>query len=158
DRATTDLGQARQLEAGVLREAEKASVREAIDQLRAADGQQQFQPAVEQQPEAGQQPVEQPKQPVDDESTAALREQKVLAAVQEYVGQANQQAEALANYYAAAVQQNAQLTLAGFQSRNPELRNIPMENWGAVLQSINQTNPQRASQILAEFDNAKTVL
>src|SRR5262249_39701682 len=111
-------------------------------------------------PEATQpQPVEQPTQQVgDDEVAKALQNPKVLQAVQEHVAQATQQANAAANYYAAAVQQNAELTLAGFQSRNPELRNIPMQNWAAVLQSINQSNPQRASQILAEFDNAKTVL
>jgi hypothetical protein len=166
EQAAHDLGSYRQASA----ESEQAEldrvIAEAIDELRADAQPQQVPPDVQQQqtpqPEAQAQPQQEAVPGVDPEIQRLLEQNpKLLSAVVElqsqaqnaqnyYAQEASRAMEAAQQQYHQGLANNANVLLANFQARFPELR-VPMENWQAVIQSLAQSNPQRAEQISGEI-------
>src|SRR5262249_3239022 len=121
--------------------------------------QQQAQPTVE----AQQQPVEQQPQAQeqpqagDDEISRLLQQNpKLLSAMSDLQQHWEGQTRAAQDYYNRALANNAQVLVSHIATRNPELRGIPVEQWPVVLQSLNASNPQRASQLLGELEGTRS--
>jgi hypothetical protein len=150
---------------GVAGEYLTVSPGDAIDQLRAGD---------QQQPQAPAEPVALDKQIAAQQETAtpqaqtppvaedpvqkALSDPAVLNAVQQHVAQANQQAEAMGNYYAQAVQHNAMAATAALVQQYPELANLTPEQIPVAIKTIAATQPERAQSIVRHIENTSRLV
>src|SRR5262249_52426352 len=151
----------------------EAEIARAIDQLRSGDAQQQ-QPAPEaqqtpqaQQPETPQS-AEAPPPGVDPEEWQASRtnpkllhtlaelQQQSVNAVGYAEQEATRQVEQARQAYDQGLRQNSELLVAHISARHPELR-VPMQNWPAVIESLQQSNPRRAQEISAELHNTRAL-
>src|SRR5262249_26242752 len=132
EQAAADVAGARHSEARAVQAAEDEALRQALDQLRAEVN---VQPQQQQQPQAEAPPV-QPDQAAqaDDEVARALQNPHVLAAVQDYVGQAQNHAVQLGQAYVNATAQNAVMATASLVAQFPELQNLTPEQIPVAIQ------------------------
>jgi hypothetical protein len=158
EQAAHDLAAHRQGKDQVAADAEAQSIRDAIDQLRAGDQQpaaaepQQVKPETPVQPEA--QPVEDRNQKVQ----RMLQDPDFLAAAQETIATQTTQAAQAKAQYESAIRDSATVVLAGIAARHPELQGQPVQNWPVIIRTLQQSAPQRASQIFSELEATQTVL
>jgi hypothetical protein len=162
DQASADLTRFRSQVAEARKAAEDQELAAAFDAIIRQDAQQ---PA-----DAQQHPVEQQAQPEPivqpvtadpvphAEVIEALRNPKVLAALDQERQQYAAQAEQARQAYEAGLAQNASLFLGAMGARHAELRGVHPSQWGAIIQSLNQTNPRRAGEILTEIEGGKNFL
>src|SRR5262249_41206146 len=135
------LTAARQSEAAAKQAAEDIELARQIDALRAEQ-----QPVEAQQPQQPQQPqpVQEQAQQADDYVAKALSDPRILSAVEQTVSQANQRADAVANYYQQAVAQNASAAAYSLIASYPELQGINPEQIPTAIQVLAKSNPERA--------------
>jgi len=150
EQAAHDLFLARQADELATKTAADAELQQVVDQLRG--DKQQPEPQA-QTPEAPVQP--QPEQTPETRVAEALKDPAVLAAMNEHITQHQQQATKAQQAYEAAVLQNANVTLANISARYPELRNVGMDQWPTVLQTLQTSNPQRFQQISQELQGTR---
>jgi hypothetical protein len=149
-----------------------AEIARTIDELRAGDAQPR-QPPV--QPTEAQTPQPEPQQQ-QRPASEDIEIQKLLEAnprLLSAVVELQNQAQNAQNYYAQesaraieqaqrtysdGLQQNAALLLGVIAQRNPELKASHPSQWPVILQSLNQTNPQRAQAILTELEGSRNFL
>jgi hypothetical protein len=130
---------------------ENHQIAQAIDELRNPQ-------PVEQQPQITQ-PEAQQQAPADDEVARALQNPKVLAAIQDYVGHANQQAAAVAQQYVAATQQNASAAAAALLHSYPELQGLTdPQQLRTAIQVTAKQNPQRAQAMVNHVEAVRRVV
>jgi hypothetical protein len=160
EQASVDITRARQQDAAELERLESEPLAQEIDRLRGYDPtqQQQAQPAVQQQ-EAPPVPVEQTPQGDFDLAAEFQKNPRLLNAVQEYTAQAQRQADAMAQYYTQAVQQNAEAAAASIVSQWPELRGLnSQEQFRTAIQTVAATNPQRAQAMVQHIEQTRAVI
>jgi len=154
EQAAFDLSNYRRGIGDQLEQLESLQVQQAIDQLRNPQPVEQQQQIT--QPEG--QP-EQQQQAGDDEVARALQNPKVLAAVQDYVGQANAQANAAAQYYVQATQQNASAAAAALLHSYPELQGLTdPAQLQVAIGVVAKSNPQRAQAMVGHVEAVRRVL
>jgi hypothetical protein len=154
EQAAHDLARWRESVGQTIEDAERQQLQETVDALR---GEQQQQPVAEQQ--AAQPQETQPEQPVQEDRNQKvqrmLQDPDFLAAAQEQIATQTAQAEQARQTYEAAVLQNAHVTLANISARHPELRNVGLDQWPVVLQTLQASNPQRFQQISQELQGTR---
>jgi hypothetical protein len=154
EQAAHDLARWRESVGQTIEDAERQQLQEAVDALR---GEQLPQPVAEQQ--AAQPQETQPAQPVQEDRNQKVQrmfqDPDFLAAAQEQIATQTAQAEQARQQYEAAVLQNANVTLANISARYPELRNVGMDQWPVVLQTLQASNPQRFQQISQELQGTR---
>jgi hypothetical protein len=160
EQAAHDLFLAREQDALATKTAADAELQQVVDQLRGDQQQQPVAPehqskaTVDAAAQAELAAVEQAASG-DDEVARALQNPRVLAAVEQQVSQYQQQAEQARQTYEQAVLQNANVTLANISARYPELRNVGLDQWPTVLQTLQTSNPQRFQQISQELQGTR---
>jgi hypothetical protein len=101
---------------------------------------------------------EQPQATGDDYVAKALQDPRILSAVQEHVAQANQQAHAMGNYYAQAVQANANAATAALISSFSELGGLTAEQVPVAIKTVAQSNPERAQNMVRHIENTRALI
>jgi hypothetical protein len=161
EQAAHDLALARRGEAEARQTTADLELQQALDQLRQSEQQQQ--------PEQAQEPValdkqfpaqpapEQP-QAADDEVAKALSSPKVLAAIQDHINQATAQSNAMGQYYAQAVQQNAMAATAALVAQYPELQNLTPEQIPTAIKTVAVGNPERAAAMAQHIRQVSDVV
>jgi hypothetical protein len=156
EQAAHDLFLAREQDALATKTAADAELRQAVDALRAD----QQQPVAEQpaQPEVPQPEAQPAQEDRNQKIQRMLQDPDFLAAAQESIQAQAQQAEQARQTYEQAVLQNANVTLANISARYPELRNVGLDQWPTVLQTLQTSNPQRFQQISQELQGTRANL
>jgi len=88
----------------------------------------------------------------------ALRNPKVLAAVQEQVGRYEQAAAQAKQQYAEGLEVNTTLALTGLFAHFPELQGVPPSGLATAIQMINRTAPERGEAISRYIQNVSALL
>jgi hypothetical protein len=164
EQAASDLSLARQQErAAVEAEADKL-LADALNQLHSGQELPAGPPegySEQAQPQAPQTEAAQPEAAPQAEFDLAAELQKnprLMAAPNQQITQANQQPDAMANYYAAAVAQNAQAAYASLISHFPELQGVTAEQLPAVVKSIKYQNPIRGSEVIDHLQRVQNLV
>ena len=161
EQAAFDLATVREQDALAAKVADETELQKVIDQLRAGDQQPQ-QPVAEpqQQQQAAQQAEIPPNasSPPDDEVAQALRNPKVLAALEQQVSQYQQQAEQARQQFEAGLIENTRMALAGLVSHFPELSGVPPQGLAVAIQTIHKTAPDRGAAISRYLEGVSSLL
>jgi hypothetical protein len=160
EQAAHDLSSWRETVGQSLQDAQDAELQSVIDQLRAGDQQPQQPVAEPQQQQAAQQAEIPPNasSPPDDEVAQALRNPKVLAALEQQVSQYQTAAETARQQYEAGLIENTRMALAGLVSGFPELSGVPASGLAIAIQTIQKTAPERAAAISKYLDSVSGLL
>jgi hypothetical protein len=150
EQAASDLSNIRAAEADALRQAEDQALADAMNTL-LADGQQpqQAQPQAQEQPQA----VEQ--QGDIDLAAEFQKSPKLLAAVQEAVGQYYGAAEQARQQYQAAMANNAAAAAYSLVQQYPELQGIRADQIPTAIQVLAKSNPQRAQEMVRHLEQVR---
>jgi hypothetical protein len=163
--AAHDINQFRQAFATSEQAQLDAEIQRAVDELRAGDPQPQQEQQAQPQPDAPialdqkitAQDVNQAPTG-DDEVAAALRNPKVLAAVQETAQYYAATAEQARQAYAAGLAQNAAAAAYSLVGSFDELAGVPPDQIGVAISVLQKSNPARAAEITAHINQVRTLV
>jgi hypothetical protein len=152
EQAAHDLSRWRESLGENIEALEAQQIRDAIDQLRAGDAEQQqpepiaLDQRVQPQPEAQTPPV------AEDPVAKALSDPAVLNAVQQEVGRYAAQADQVAQHYIQVTAVNANSAYANLIASFPEIQNVRPDELGTALQVLAQSDPQKAQAITRHIE------